>query len=102
MKLFSCVCEQVVFFESVACIRCGRTLAFVPDRGAVVAMETDGTSTEPVWRIAGDDPGARGYRPCRNAREYGVCNWAVPVTEDEDYCRSCRLNRTIPDLGAPG
>jgi hypothetical protein len=33
MKLFSCVCEQLVFFESVTCIRCNRSLAFLADRG---------------------------------------------------------------------
>ena len=98
MKLFSCVCEQLVFFESVACIRCGRTLAFVPDRGLVQAMDEDAS----VWRPAAEDGNQSRYRPCRNAREHAVCNWAVPVDDPEEYCRSCRLNRTIPDLGVPG
>jgi hypothetical protein len=85
MKVFSCVCEQLVFFESVTCIRCNRSLAFLPDRGTMTAMEA-----EPR------------YRPCRNYREHAVCNWAVPVDEPDEYCLSCRLNHTIPDLGEPG
>ena len=102
MKIFSCVCAQIVFFESISCIRCGRTLAFLPDRGALSAVEDDGAPEEMIWRPAGGGAEGERYRACRNHREHGVCNWAVPDAEPEEYCRSCRLNRTIPDLGDPG
>jgi hypothetical protein len=95
MKLFSCVCQQLVFFESVTCTRCGRALAFVPDRQQVAALEPDGG----VWRL-GDEPGR--YRLCRNYTEQAVCNWAVPADESHDYCRSCRLDQVIPNLAHAG
>jgi len=94
MKLFTCACEQLVFFESVSCTRCGRTLAFLPDRRQVAALEP----AEGLWRT-GD--GAQ-YQLCRNYREQAVCNWAVAAHEGQDYCRSCRLNQVIPNLSHPG
>jgi hypothetical protein len=94
MKLFSCVCEQLLFFESVACTRCGRALAFLPDRAAVVAMEPAG---EGLWKPAAGEE--RTYRWCRNRWEHEVCNWAV--ADGEEYCRACRLNQTIPNLADP-
>jgi hypothetical protein len=42
------------------------------------------------------------YRRCANA-ESSACNWLVPLEEVEaghELCRSCRLNRTIPNLTA--
>lgn len=84
MNIFACdKCEQTVYFESVACTRCGAALAFLPDRRVV----------------ATPDPAA--YRLCRNSTEHAVCNWAVPVADDSPYCRSCRLNHLIPNLSAP-
>src|SRR5690349_14548034 len=95
MKLFSCVCRQLVFFESVTCTRCGRALAFLPDRQQVAALEPDGEG----WRVP--DEGTR-YRLCRNYTEHAVCNWAVPADEPDEYCRSCRLDQVIPNLAHAG
>jgi hypothetical protein len=96
MKLFACACQQLVFFESVTCTRCGRALAFLPERAQVAALEAvEGEAG--LWRV--DD---RRYRLCRNYWEQGVCNWAVPAEEAAEYCRSCRLNRVIPNLSRPG
>jgi hypothetical protein len=100
MKLFSCVCGQLLFFESVMCTRCKRTLAFLPDRGIVAAVEAD---RDGLWRNAlnnSEDRGPR-YRPCRNGREFEVCNWTVPAAERDEYCRACRLNQVIPNLSDP-
>jgi hypothetical protein len=84
VKLFECdACHQVAFFESTRCEHCGRALAFLPEVGLMSAL---------------GETGARpGYHPCRNDTEHGVCNWAVREGEGE-YCRSCRLTRTIPNL----
>ena len=30
-----------------------------------------------------------------------MCNWAVPSDEPGEFCKSCRLNRVIPDLSIP-
>jgi hypothetical protein len=102
MKLFSCVCGQLLFFESVTCTRCGRSLAFLPDRGVVTAVIREGSDERVLWRVESEKPKAPRYRPCRNGREHEVCNWAVPADEDQEYCRACRLNRMIPNLADPG
>jgi hypothetical protein len=99
LKLFSCdSCKQVVYFESVRCTRCGHTLAFLPDRAVMSAIEPEGdAAAASSWRALA--PGAETlYRLCRNSVEQGVCNWAIPVQDDNPYCRACRLNQTIPNL----
>jgi hypothetical protein len=94
MKIFACACDQLVFFESVTCTRCGRKLAFLPDRVQVAALEpVDG-----AWQAS---DGSR-YRLCRNYTEQAICNWAIPAGDSQDYCRSCRLNQVIPNLSHPG
>jgi hypothetical protein len=96
MKIFACVCQQLLFFESVTCTRCGRALAFLPDRRQVTALEP--VEGQPgVWQ----SEGAR-YRLCRNYTLQAVCNWAVPEGDGNEYCRSCRLDLVIPNLGHPG
>jgi hypothetical protein len=42
------------------------------------------------------------YRLCQNSNDYGVCNWAVPASDDNAYCAGCRLNDVIPNLTHPG
>jgi hypothetical protein len=99
MKIFSCsTCNQTVFFENVRCTRCGDTLAYLPDHSIMSAMEQgDGC-------LVAKAPVAEGerYILCRNSSEHGVCNWAVPLKDEDMYCRGCRLNRVIPDLSNPG
>ena len=111
MKLFSCQsCQQILYFESVQCTKCSHTLAFLPDRGLVSAIDpvspskppllpTGTTAAAPWWTVAGD-VGAK-YRLCKNYTEHGVCNWAVRADDPIDYCRSCRLNHLIPNLRTP-
>jgi len=101
MKLFSChACHALLFFESVSCVRCGHTLAYLPDAGLMSAMNAlpDGG----VWEAQA--PAVRGqrFRLCRNSTEFGVCNWAVPIDDPDPLCRACRLNAIIPNLSEPG
>jgi hypothetical protein len=83
MRAFHCPrCGQLVFFENVACLRCGAALGFDPE------------SREMVLAPAGR---------CGNQVLAG-CNWMLPAPEPEPgrRCRSCRLTRTRPndaDLG---
>ncbi|HWZ92237.1 MAG TPA: putative zinc-binding peptidase [Polyangiaceae bacterium] len=108
MKLFSCsACQQVAFFENSQCTRCGHTLAYLPDRGVLSALEPD-TSDAPApadghVRFLALDPSAKGarYRLCQNYATYAVCNWAIPEHDPNVFCPSCRLNETIPNLSAP-
>jgi hypothetical protein len=100
MKLFSCVCGQLLFFESVACTRCGRTLAFFPDRLILGPVEA-GPGDDGLWRDAVKGERGPHYRACRNGRDHGVCNWAVLEADSDEYCRACRLNQVIPNLADP-
>jgi hypothetical protein len=93
MRLFTCSgCENLVYFESVSCIRCGFTLGFVPEDQAMAAFEAAGDG---VWSRV--DDGHR-HRMCANYAEHAVCNWMVGADDGASLCVACRLNRTIPDL----
>src|SRR5580692_10928142 len=102
MKLFVCQsCHQTLFFESTLCTSCGHSLAYLPDRAVIGAIES-AEGRAGVWRpLSGTMPdGAPLYRLCRNCTDHGVCNWALPADEDAEYCQACRLNRVIPNLGS--
>ena len=101
MKLFTCArCKQVLFFENVQCTRCGHTLAYLPDRQVLSAIEK--TSNPDTWKALAPEANGALYRLCRNDIDYEVCNWAVPAAESQLYCRACRLNHMIPNLDNPG
>lgn len=96
MKSFHCNhCQQLVFFESVSCVNCGRLLAFLPDRQVMGALEqADGGRW--TYRAAGVE---EAYRLCMNYQHNSVCNWAVPWQDPEQACLSCRLTQATPELG---
>jgi hypothetical protein len=96
MKLFECQhCGQLLYFENTRCERCGHVLGYLPDRTVLSALTAeDGDRWRPL--AAPDEPS----RFCANAA-YDACNWLVPADGPDAFCRACRLNRTIPNLGAP-
>ena len=95
MRLFKCSrCEQVLYFENSACLRCGSKLGFFPDSLTLEALEPDGDH----WRALDGPPGA--HRFCRNAA-HSACNWMLRADDPSPYCRACRHNRTVPDLSIP-
>ncbi len=95
MKIFHCDrCEGLVYFENTQCFGCGSRLAFLPDVADLGSVEPTDDGT---WLRKGIK-----YRLCANYAGHGVCNWAVPESDPEPFCRSCRLNRVIPDLSVPG
>lgn len=97
MQSFSCSeCQQLVFFENVACTRCGTKLAYLPEHMLVSPIKA-GSSGATVLALAPSVKGQR-YRLCRNSTDHGACNWAVPDDDANPYCRACRLNEVIPDL----
>jgi hypothetical protein len=102
MKIFTCsACKHVVFFENSQCTRCGHALAYLSDRGVLSALEPDATS-EPGSRYQALDPNVQGarYRLCGNYTRHGVCNWAIPEHDPNDFCLACRLNESTPDVAA--
>ena len=96
MKTFHCNhCGQVVFFESVNCVNCGRLLAYLPDRQSMGALEPgDGGA----WLYRSEHGSQSSYRLCVNYSRHNVCNWAVPAGENGEACLSCRLTQPTPEL----
>lgn len=95
MKSFYCGSNQV-FFENTHCLECERELGFVPELLEVCPLLLTGTDT---YRLADHhDVEGQIYRKCANYTRHQVCNWMVPVEDDNSFCRACRLNQMIPDL----
>ncbi|MEY4509359.1 MAG: hypothetical protein RLZZ450_1481, partial [Pseudomonadota bacterium] len=127
MHIFTCsACQQTVFFENVQCTSCGRPLAYLPDLRIMSALEPhspqaprarldDARADEHAEKVPAPPqtsrpqlyvalaPLANGglYRSCRNAIEYGTCNWTVQASESQAYCTACRLTSLSPDLDQP-
>jgi hypothetical protein len=102
MKTFRCDnCGHPLFFENVTCLQCGSSLAFLPDRLALCAIEPAGP--EGLWkrRSPRAHDGAH-YRLCHNTTAYQACNFAVPADDPNPLCVSCRQTRVLPDLSVPG
>jgi len=100
MKPFHCdQCGALLAFENVSCLKCGRSLGFVPE----------GLDLSTLEAASGGDfralsPAARGgqFRRCANGVQHEVCNWLVAAEDPNPFCRSCRLNEVIPDLTVAG
>ena len=54
------------------------------------------------WFLLSPGKEGQAYRLCLNYSRENVCNWAVSVNDPNPYCRSCRLNRVIPNLSRTG
>jgi hypothetical protein len=98
MKVFHCDhCGQLVFFENTACLNCGHLLAYLPDAVDLSAMEP---SDSVLWKSLSKN-GNRKWRLCANYSQENICNWAVPASDANPLCVSCRLTRVIPNLSFP-
>ncbi len=98
MKLFSCDnCQQTLYFENSRCLACGVTVGYCPEAARLAAFPANAGPAD-EFDIALPNKEPRRYRACRNFREYEACNWLVAAEDRDDYCRSCRLSRIIPDL----
>lgn len=80
MKSFQCTCGNTLFFESSRCLACGLDVGYEPGLGVIRRLD-------------------KKFRLCANGQRHAACNWLVPAGSGEAFCASCRLNRTIPDLG---
>lgn len=98
MKVFHCDhCGQLLFFENVNCVRCGRALAYVPQLKTLASLDPiDGQWKTPRSETL--------LRLCENyaKQNASVCNWALAADDPNPFCRACRLTRTIPNLSVPG
>ncbi|MGH8523091.1 MAG: zinc-binding metallopeptidase family protein [Gammaproteobacteria bacterium] len=99
MKALTChVCQQLIFFENVQCLRCERALGYLPDVGVLSALEP---AADGQWRPLAPEAGVRRYKMCLNYSQERVCNWLLASEDDATLCLACRFNQTIPDLSLP-
>ena len=103
MRVFNCDhCGHVVFFDSVQCLHCGSTLAFLPDSFTMAALVPVPEEGPGLWRRV--DPrgdglqSGRRYCMCRNHTAHQACNFALPAHHPGDLCVSCCQTRVLPDL----
>lgn len=93
MKLFQCEnCNNPVFFENDKCEQCGYHLGYLDTTFDLLALPPNLKQ----WQSPVD--GLQNFVRCKNY-VYNVCNWLVPDTDATGFCKACKLNRTIPDIG---
>ncbi len=91
MKVFQCGhCNYPLFFENNTCENCGHLSGYRDLDRQMVTFDPAGSSLI-------SDREKIEYKYCKN-KAHGVCNWIIAKNYPHDYCRSCQLNRTIPDL----
>ncbi|MEG0920133.1 MAG: putative zinc-binding metallopeptidase [Comamonas sp.] len=110
MRLFHCdQCGHLVFFDSVQCVHCGATLAYLPDCDQVAALRptappADSPQTQRYIRhtsLASPTP-QQPYRMCGNRLQYQACNFAIRADEPYTLCSACRQTLVLPDLSVDG
>jgi len=102
-RAFRCRCGRPVFFRNDVCLACGTPLGYDPD--LVLLRPLAPTKTPGVFRAMrtrgiGQTVPLTTYRRCANWTSAAPCNWLLPDNEAaklQPYCRSCRLDRTVPD-----
>ncbi|MEO0796574.1 MAG: putative zinc-binding peptidase [Verrucomicrobiota bacterium] len=95
MKIFQCdSCGQPLFFENTKCEKCSSSLGYIWRVNMLSALVEKGDAWEAIA-----NPEAE-YLYCPN-HDHGACNWLVPASAANPYCRCCELNRTIPNLEIP-
>ena len=96
-RAFHCRCGRPVFFGNTRCLACGSDLGYDPEQARVLAIEPAGEDN--AWR-ASDEAGGVRYRRCIQHGSAVACSWLLGWNDAQrfDQCRSCRLNRTLPDL----
>ncbi|MGI9249939.1 MAG: zinc-binding metallopeptidase family protein [Pseudohongiellaceae bacterium] len=116
MKIFTCTCGQSLYFGNTRCLKCNSAVGFDPATFRMLPLQPgiagtsgampDATLSATPGATLGTTPGATPaalfdatgtLQACRNAIDYGVCNWLLP-TGSGNYCMSCNLNHTIPNL----
>jgi hypothetical protein len=95
VKTFQCACGNTLYFENSRCLECGRDVGYLFQGQTIITLEPVAGN---LWKGLQD---GNQYRKCRNYSQYEVCNWLVPVNDNNAYCESCRLNHIIPNLTEP-
>jgi hypothetical protein len=102
LRNFRCRCGRPVFFGNTRCLACGTELGYDPDGARLLPLLPG--ARHGTWRrwSAEEEPAAL-YKRCANHPSAMACSWLIPAREARRFklCRSCRLDRTIPDLSLP-
>jgi len=103
MRIFHCDhCGQLLFFENTECVNCRHRVAYLPDAKVVGSLDPSSTPDGAgLWSSPLARANRGGYRLCQNYTIELICNWAVPATETNPLCISCRTTRVIPNLADP-
>jgi hypothetical protein len=102
MQVYPCShCGHLVFFDSMHCVRCGSTLAFVPEAMALRALEPTPGQAPALWQARSPAPGAARYRLCTHRDDGGGCNFALPAHSPHHLCPACRQTHMLPPLADP-
>lgn len=91
MKIFQCGhCHHPLYFESRKCENCGHICGY---RDSDRKMLTFDSTLQNLI----SDREQLAYKYCKN-ETYGVCNWLLEISDSNEFCSACQLNRTIPNL----
>jgi hypothetical protein len=106
-RSYQCSCSRPVFFRNSQCLGCSTPLGYEPELGhlfPLVLCPQSGTFCLTGPNVP-DSHKTVTYRRCANLESIAGCNWLIAVDplapDQESFCRSCRLDRTIPDLSDP-
>jgi hypothetical protein len=102
-RAFRCRCGRPIFSRNDVCLGCGTPLGYDPE--LVLLRPLAPTRDPAVWRAmrtrgVGATVPLFTYRRCENWRSAAPCNWLLRNEEAatlQPFCRSCRLDRTVPD-----
>lgn len=91
MKTFQCGnCDFPLFFENTVCENCGHLCGYLEEGRLMLTFDPSSSNLIP-------DRKNKAFKYCKN-KAYNVCNWVLEKHDTSDYCKACKLNRTIPNL----
>ncbi len=97
MRLFSCgYCKNTLYFENDQCLVCGTEIGFDTRGMATISLVKEGPNLYHNYEAPGEK-----FRYCSN-KALISCNWLLKADSHEEFCISCRLNKTIPNLTVAG
>jgi hypothetical protein len=102
-RAFRCRCGRPIFSRNDVCLACGTPLGYDPE--LVLLRPLAPTRDPAVWRAMrtrgiGATAPLHTYRRCANWTSAAPCNWLLrddAAAREQPFCRSCRLDRTVPD-----
>ncbi|MGS2721844.1 zinc-binding metallopeptidase family protein [Paraglaciecola aestuariivivens] len=95
MKTFTCQCGNTLHYVNSRCISCHLEIGFIPEDVQLSAF-----TTNQYGNLQASSNG-KVYRKCKNYAERDVCNWMIPFDDSSEFCDSCKLTETIPNLDEP-